>query len=244
MRLNRPAIAFTALTLATLLSGAALWRAQPPARAATTDAPQRTISVNGQAEVLATPDMATVSFGVLGRGATAQEAMNQASNGMNAVLSALRGAVIADNDIRTTGVSVSPEYGKDIPPSIVGYRASNSVQVKVRDLGKLPAVLDSSVAAGATYAGGIQFGFNNDSDLRTTAMQAAAKAARTKADALAQALGVTVTGVQSASDNGVSFPTPLGRGGAPDVAPGFVPTPIEPGQQSITGSVNAVFTIE
>jgi hypothetical protein len=230
-----------AVLVGSLLAGLSVWNLQPPVGAAVEPGP-RTITVNGEGEVLAQPDMAVAGFGVEGRGATSQEAMARASEGMNRVLAAIKAAGIPDEDVTTTNISLFPEYGQGAPPPIVGYRASNTVNVKVRDLSRLVWVLDGAVAAGATYATGIGFGFNDDDELRRRALRAAARNARSKADALAEALGVTVSALQSVTEGGAGIPIPVA------VSPGVrVPdapsVPVRPGTQTITGQVTAVFTI-
>lgn len=229
-------------TLAALLvAGGWVWWLQQPAAAATTAEGPRTITVKGSGDVLARPDMATASLGVEMGGATAQEAMAKASEQMNKVLAAVRAAGIPDDDIATTNFSLRPEYDRASPPNVVGYRATNGATVQVRDLNKLVWVLDAAVAAGASYTGGIAFGFNNDDDLRQRALRAAVRNARAKADALADAMGVTVTTVHSVSETGVTFPPPMPVGGAraPDAT-----APVQPGTQAITGAVTATFVIQ
>lgn len=240
MRSQRPFMAVTALLAVIALAAASTQWFQPHAAAAV-DAGPRTITVYGQGEVLARPDMATTYFGAEAQAPTAQEAMAKASEAMNKVLAAIKAAGIPDDDIATTNISLYPEYSRTQPPTVVGYRASNSVTVRVRDLNKLVWVLDGAVAAGATYTSGISFGFNNDDDVRNRALRAAARNARAKADAIADAMGVAVTTVHSVAENGVSVPGPFpvkapDQGGAPAV-------PIQPGTQTISGNVIVAFII-
>lgn len=232
------------LTIALLLSvttlvGASAWWLQRPAAAAV-DAGPRTITVMGQGEVLARPDMANAYFGVDAQGTTSHEAMTRAGEAMTKVLAAIKGAGIAEDDITTTNISLYPEYSRSQPPTVVGYRASNTVTVRVRDLNKLVWVLDGAVAAGATYTSGISFGFNNDDDLRNRALRATARNARAKADAIADAMGVTVTTVHAVAENGVSVPGPFPVKAPDQAAPA---TPIQPGTQTVTGNVTAAFII-
>ena len=92
---------------------------------------------------------------------------------------------------------------------------------------------------------GISFGFNNDDALRQQALQAAYRNAEAKAKSLASTMGVQVTGVLQVNENGISVPSPLPtKVGAPDAAGGMAPSvPVQPGQQTVTGNVAAVFII-
>lgn len=246
--INRFRLTLAALAVTAGLTGASALLL-PRASAATPTDVLRSITVSGQGEVLAAPDMATVNMGVQARSGTSQEAMGSASTVMQAVIGAIKAAGVNDEDIRTSNISLSPEYSTNrdpnTPPAVIGYRASNTVTVKVRDLGKLPAVLDGAVAAGANVANGISFGFNSDDSLKQQALQAAYRNAETKAKALATTMGVQVTGVLQVNENGISVPVPMPvKVGAPDAAGGMAPSvPVQAGQQAITGNVSAVFII-
>src|SRR3546814_7768314 len=75
---------------------------------------------------------------------------------MNKVMAAIKAAGIAEKDIRTSGISVNPQYkyGDNQPPTITGYQASNTVNIKVREIDKLGEVLDALVANGTNQVNG------------------------------------------------------------------------------------------
>jgi hypothetical protein len=107
------------------------------------------------------PDIAQVGAGVTSLAATAGAALAETARRMNVVIARARASGIADRDIQTSGIGVEPSYAYpargplgDVPPRIVGYRATNSVQLRVRDLPSLGALLDALVAAGANNVSG------------------------------------------------------------------------------------------
>ena len=120
--------------------------------------------------VKAAPDMATISTGVQAKGATAQEALRQASIRTDSLLKALKSLGIADKDIQTTQFSVGQDYDyTGNKPRLIGYVASSSLTVTIRDLGQVGKVLDVLTGAGATDINGPNFSIADDSKQRAEA---------------------------------------------------------------------------
>src|SRR5690606_3059410 len=147
MRRSRPTAPFIArLFLAPLLVAVAgtAW-SQVPATDGTL------VSVSAQAEATRVPDIATVSAGVVTQAADANAAMQANAKQMDGVMRAIRAAGIAERDVQTSGITLNPQYryAENQPPVITGYQASNTVSIKVRDIGKLGEVLDALVSSGA-----------------------------------------------------------------------------------------------
>jgi len=117
------------------------------------------VSVQANADVTRVPDVATVSAGVVTQAADANAAMRANAAEMDKVMSAIRAAGIAERDIQTSGINLNPQYryAENQPPVITGYQASNTVSLKVRDIGKLGKVLDALVASGANQVNGPMF---------------------------------------------------------------------------------------
>ncbi|MEP7379931.1 MAG: SIMPL domain-containing protein, partial [Chloroflexota bacterium] len=202
---------------------------------------EHTISVSGTGKVVLTPDVADVSLGVTVQKDKASTARDEAGRVMAAVIAALHGLGIADADIKTTQLYVSPMYNYGNSQSISGYQMSNIVSVHVRDLTKLADVIDQSVAAGATDVQGVSFDVADRAAAEQDARTAAVKDARAHADTLAAAAGVTITGVQSIAET-TSTPWPWpGRGFANDAA--GAPTPIQPGSAELSIDVSVVYII-
>jgi len=213
-------------------------------KATDTDTAEHTISVTGSGLVTVKPDVADVSLGVQVQRQSAKAARNDAASAMSAVIAALKSLGIADDDIKTTTIDLSPIYDYNSGSRrITGYQVTNMVAVHVRDLSVLPDVIDDSVAAGATDVGGISFDVEDRSAAENQARDAAVRDARSHADTLAAAAGVTITGVASINETSVSTPWPWY--GVADMAGASAeaPTPVQPGTTDVTISVSIVYLI-
>ncbi|HEY4583002.1 MAG TPA: SIMPL domain-containing protein, partial [Lysobacter sp.] len=135
----------TALALGTLSMTA---DARPVATPMTVAADGTLLSVAAQAEARRAPDIANVSAGVVTQAADANTAMRENAAQMAKVVAAIRAAGVAERDVQTAGVNLNPQYryAENQPPVITGYQASNTVNVVVRDIGKLGRILDALVA--------------------------------------------------------------------------------------------------
>jgi hypothetical protein len=157
---------------------------------------------------------------------------------------AVRKLGIADKDIATANVSLSPvyDYPANATPKIRGYQLNNTITITVRDLAKISAVLDDGVAAGANSVDGISFDVADRAGAEAQAREAAVKDAKAKADTLANGLGVRITGVESVSE---SVSTPVWYGPYPSAMAGdkAAETPVLPGSTDVVISVQVSFLI-
>jgi uncharacterized protein YggE len=197
----------------------------------TTGTPEHTIAVTGIGQVSVAPDVADVIIGVNVQKPTVKEAQSAASTAMNATIAAVKKDGIADKDIVTVDVSLNPVYdygsGGSVP-RLVGQSFSNTVKVTVHNLTVLGAVIDDSIAAGATTVQGVSFRLNDPKGVEAQARQMAMADARSKADALASAAGVQVKGVASIAEVTTSSPIMYASAGAVDKA-AVASTPIQTG---------------
>lgn len=205
------------------------------------------ITVTAEGEARAQPDMATVNIGVQTEGSTAEEAMAKNRQLMSTVLAKIKNVGIADKDIQTSSINVFPEMEPPKPnetgqPKISGYRAMNSVTVRVLDIAKAGPVLDAAIAGGANQMYGIQFGLQDPSALQTEALTAAVKAARVKADAIAKAAGLQIKGIAAISEDFIQRPMPLGEAAAPMAREAQTSTPVQPGELRVTAQVRVTYT--
>lgn len=215
----------------------------------TGDAPQRTITVTGQGEARAAPDLARLSAGVRTQAAEAKQALAANTQAMNKVFAAMRRAGIADKDMQTSNVSVRPIYAshppgqpQTEPAKIIGYQVSNQVSVVVRDLSKLGTDLDAFVGAGANQLYGVSFDIANPEPLQDRAREAAVKDAIRKAELMTKAAGVKLGKLLTMSESSSSGPVPkmaLAR-----AAMEAAPVPTAAGEQSVEARVNLTFAIE
>ncbi len=204
----------------------------------------RVIAVWGEGEAHAKPDMAQLSAGVVSEGDSAGAALSANSAAMAKVIAAVKGLGITARDIQTQSVSVNPVYGRAQPGGsqhIDGYRASNTVQVRLHDLDKVGRLLDAVTEAGANVAHGLTLEVAETDTLADRARETAMSDAHRKADALAKAAGVTLGQVVSISEEGAGGrPVPMVRTMAMEAKS----APIEPGESTVTARLRVVYAIE
>ena len=208
--------------------------------------PQGTLlSVSASADATRVPDVATISTGVVTQAADANAAMRANAVQMDKVMAAIRAAGIAERDIQTSGINLNPQYKyvENQPPSIVGYQASNNVNVKVRDLSKLGKVLDAFVANGANQINGPSFEVDKPEEAYDEARLAALKKARARADTYAAALGLNVRRIVSISEGGASLPRPMPMMRAMAMDSMAKETSVSPGEASLSVSIDVVFEL-
>lgn len=165
---------------------------------------ESTVSVQGEAEIFARPDLATVTLGVAQTAATADQAQSRVNEKMQAVMGALRDLAVPEHAIRTVGVNLSPTYppaSRGETPVITGYRASNTVSIRIDKLELVGPVLDAATRVGGNEIQGIQFDLKDDSEIRQTALAQATKKAYAKAGVMAEALGLKLGRVIELSES-------------------------------------------
>jgi uncharacterized protein YggE len=207
-------------------------------------APPATISVTGEATVSVAPDLAQIDGGVTSEAKTAREASDANNAAMGKVLLALKGAGIEEKDFQTSRLSLQPQSAPNPsrpgPSAIVGYRASNRVTVRVRDVTKAANVIDTMVGAGANDIGGINFTVSNASKLLDDAREQAVADARRKAEIYAKATGVALGAPLSISEEGAPAPITFRR-----MATGMAAaTPVAPGEETLHITVGVAWTIK
>lgn len=209
---------------------------------------ESTISMSGYAEQKVVPDTATLRIGVVVQSATAKEASDENAALMSAVIAELKAIGLQDREMQTSYVSVYPVYNYDKEQTITGYSASNSVQITTTNLDKLSEIIDRSTAAGANEIGSISFSVSDDmqKQLREDLMNEAVADASLKASTLAKSLGVEITGVQTSSISENSGPRVYYEYDmvAAEEASGAVSTPIQPGESTVSMSVQVTYYIE
>jgi uncharacterized protein len=205
------------------------------------------ISVSGEATVSAAPDLAQIDAGVANDARTAKEASDANNAAMGKVLLALKGAGIDEKDYQTSRLSLQPQYatsskGLERATSIVSFRASNRVTVKIRDVTKVASVIDTLVSAGANDVGNISFEVTQASKLLDGAREQAIADARRKAEIYAKAAGVTLGAPISISEGGGPMPLFKGRVAAAPMA--AAPTQVAPGEETLSVTVNVSWAIK
>jgi hypothetical protein len=171
-----------------------------------------TLNLSAYGEGRIAPDKATINLGVMTEAATAAAALAANSEKMNSVVAALRKAGIADKDIQTSGLNLSPQYDyvQNEPPKLRGYQASNQVTVTVNELARLGPAVDATVRAGANQVNGISFGLKDPTTAENAARQDAVEALAAKAELYAKATGHRIGRLVTLSEGGgYSAPPPM-----------------------------------
>ncbi len=221
-----------AIAAGTLLAAPALAQTAPPAM----------ISVTGEATVSVPPDLAQIDAGVTTEAKTAREASDANNAAMGKVLLALKGAGIDENDYQTSRLSLQPQTAPNRtgPSAIVGYRASNRVTIRLRDVTKVASVIDTLVGAGANDIGGINFTVSQASKLLDDAREQAIADARRKAEIYAKAAGVTLGAPLSISEGGTPGPITFRRMAAGMAAA----APVAQGEETLQVTVAVSWAIK
>jgi hypothetical protein len=208
--------------------------------------PDRTVTVSGMGQVSLAPDVADVMIGVMVQKPTVAASQTAAAASMSAALAAIKKDGVADKDIVTTDVSLSPVYdysSSGAAPRLVAQQFSNTVRVTVRNLNSLAAVVDDAIAAGATTVNSVSFRLDDPTTVQAQARVLAMKDARSKADVLTGAAGTSVKGVATITET-TTQPSPIYFAStALDAKAAGVSTPIQTGSTTIIVEVTVSYLI-
>lgn len=207
-----------------------------------------TITVTGQGQVSRAPDMATISLSVTANAATAAAAVAQVSKNLAGVLDRLKAEGVAERDMQTSGLNLSPVWdsprpGSNVAPKITGFSASSAISVRVRALDHLGGVLDGVVKDGANGFSGLAFGLADPAPAQDDARKAAVADALHKAQLYAEAAGVKLGAVQSITDQDGGGPRPVMMMKAAPMMADAAPMPVAQGEVELDASVTMVFAI-
>lgn len=217
-----------------------------------------TISVSGDGEVFAVPDMATFSVTIQEEAKDVKAAQDVATKKGNDIIAYLKKGGIDEKDIQTTDYSIYPQYdyinavcsGGYCPPgkqTLRGFQVSQTLTVKVRDTKKAGDLLSGVGSRGVSSVSGLSFTIDNQDMLEAEARDEAIAKAKAKAEVLAKSLGVRIVRVVGFSEGGGGGPLYYakamsmeadGRGG---VAPPSPEIPV--GQNKITSNVTVTYEI-
>jgi uncharacterized protein YggE len=156
---------------------------------------QKTISVSSEGSVKVKPDMASINVGVQTENKSSKVAQQENATKMNKVMLVLKGLKIADADIKTSQYTIYPieTYSeKDQRSYITGYRVINSLEITIRDISKVGAVIDAVTANDANTVSNIQFTVADPDKYYLQALEKATGKAKAKADVLAKQFGIKI----------------------------------------------------
>lgn len=228
----RPLLLATAILLLTGCAG-------PVPGTPATDTPS--ITTRGVGTVTGTPDILTVVLGVATRAPDAAGALEDNNARAAALLEVLRGRGVADDDLRTSQLSIFPTYTPD--GGIDGYEVSNQVTATLRDVAAAGALIDAAAGAAgdAVRVQQIAFSLDDDSEPRARARADAVGQARTQAEQLAEAAGERLGHVVSITELSADAPIPFAADAA--AAQPASAVPIAAGTQDVSVTVEVVHAI-
>ncbi len=208
------------------------------------------ISVTGRGEISARPDIVEITVGALSHAPTATQAAKDNSAIVARILAALTERGVAEKDVQTTQLRVAPRYNQPNPrqpaenaefiPRIIGYEVENTVQIVVRKLDQIGAMLDAVLQVGANQVSGIAFRVEHPEKLLDEARKRAMADAKHKATLLAGEAGVVVGPPRSIEEADIQPAPPRYRMGVAMAAPSM---PVAPGEEKISVTVSVVYEL-
>ncbi len=239
-------VVFTLLALALVLS--ACGSTAPTTINQAAQPVVRTLNVNGVGQIYLSPDIAYIYIGVHSESKTASDAVGSNKTQTSAVIDAIKKAGVDKKDIQTTNFSIYPSQQYSPSGQLTGtmYMVDNTVYVTVRNLDTLGSLLDDAVSAGANSINSIQFDVADKTQALKDARAKAVENAKAQAKELADVSGVSLGSIQSISFN-ESTPVPMysaGKGGGGGAVAVDSTVPVQPGQLSVSVSVNMVYEIK
>jgi len=248
IRITKPlaALVLSAVVFASLVAATC---GDTTTRVENSTAQPRGISVSGQGKATGKPDVARITLGVTRLAPSVQEARDGAAASLDAIIASVQKNGVSRDDVQTQQFSISPEYdysrGRQ---QLTGFRVTNTVSVKLRDINRTSSVVDDAVTAGGndTQVQGIIFTIDKPDDLQSQAREAAIADARARADVLAKSAGVTLGKPTLISENGGPQPVVYDRallGAGAESAPQPA-TPIEPGTLDVVIDVSVTWEID
>lgn len=204
------------------------------------------VLVSGDSIVQAQPDTAVLNIAVVTQGKRALDAQQENATKSEAVIRALKAAVGAGAEVKTSGYSLQPirVYRQSQPPLITGYEARNTVTVILSDLTKVGTVIDAAATSGANDVGSIAFTLRKDRPARDQALADATREAVSKAQVIAQALNGRIVRIVEVQEEGTIRPRPvMDEMVQMRAAEGVANTPIEIGTLDIRSRVQLIAEI-
>lgn len=209
---------------------------------------RRTLNVSGTGEAIGEPDAAVVTLGVTTEAEEAGEALAENNAQMTAVIEALIESGVQERDIQTQTIRLAPRYerpapraGVTLPAELVGFTATNMVEVRVRRLSALGELLDAAVQAGGNQIQGIRFEITDRSELYDQAREAAWENALDKAEQLAEMAGAELGSVVTISESSYT-PAPYAERAMAFTADAGVP--IQGGTESVQISLQVTWALQ
>lgn len=226
---------------------------------------KRTLPISVQGKVTAVPNLAMLNLTIITEGGRADKVQEEGAKKMNSVLNFLENEGIKKEDVKTIDFNLRPKYyypgdypripcpralsesGFSCPPNspvIIGYRLDQTLQVKVRDFGKIGKIISQSVSRGVNQISNVWFTIEDIDQFKKQAREKAFEKAKEQARDLARLGGFKIKKILNVSEGQVLLPRPVPiRAEAMETGDAEVGlAKVEPGTQEVT--VNLVVTFE
>lgn len=216
---------------------------------------QPQIAVMGTGEIFAAPDVSVVTFDVRKEAKQMAQAQSVVNDIVGTVIADLKSKGIAEKDIKTLSYTSYPVYDNMTVPCVYGqscpggksvlrgYEASQTIQVKIRNVDATADIVSLLGGKGVTNISGPVFSVDDETILLAQARKKAIDDAQAKARILAKDLGVRLGRVVSFNESGV-YPYPMyDKAMSARVETANVPAQIPRGENQFTSSVTIVYEI-
>lgn len=204
------------------------------------------ITLSGSAAVAGTPDTLRLDLSVVATAPSVSAALAKANGSAAALQKSLIGDGVVKADLQTSGLSITPSYTypKGGEPRVSGYRVSESVSAKLRDLGRAGDAIGRAVGAGgnSVRVNGISLDLEDTGALVTRARDKAFADARAKGEQYAKAAGRSLGAAESIAET-VAAPSPVAQALNQEASKGFSSVPVQPGSQEVRVTVTVVFAM-
>lgn len=176
-----------------------------------TAATTNTVSFSGEGKVVSKSDIALVNLSIVTESATSKSAQDNNSKKSKAVVDFLKKQKIEEKDIKTTSYNIYPQYRypENDKPAINGYQVNQTMEIKIRNLDNVSAILDGVVSAGTNQINSLSFQIDEPEQLKAEARKMAINDAKKKARELEKELGIDLGKIINFSENTGGFPTPI-----------------------------------
>lgn len=208
-----------------------------------------TLSVTGTGETRVSADTAVISLGVSVRDKDVTKAQQKVNETIAAIRKVLIEKGIPEENINTDYINLYAiyDYNEDVE-TVKAYSASSTLAVKVEDVSSAGMVIDEAFAAGANTLNGISFSAKNTEEAEAESLKKAVKDAMAKAEVLAEAAGLKITGIKDIQEGGVfSYGNTVGNFTAMDMAEEAemdAGTVVQAAKMVITANVTITFRAE
>ena len=213
----------------------------------------RSITMSAEGKVTAKPDRATLSFSVVTQGKEASKVQAENDAKMKTVVDFLKSKGIADEDIKTSGYNLYPQYdygypvsGETKPPTISGYNLTQTVTAKISKLEDVSSIVGGLTSKGINQIDNVSYYIDDPDSLKAQAREEAIQKAKEKANKLATDLGVRLGKVINFSEGDIYFPYPYAERALPaeGYGGGGGTSPVQPGSQDVTVTVSLTFELK